>query len=170
MVARKYSWPAVRVWPAFSASSACPTSWSVSAGPGAQEVRRPGVLALLAAASLIGPAGAVDLVDQAAGVERRDDAQVPDVVAGEVLEHGRSSQGGWTGGADGVADRLHAAVGGHAAVDGDLRAGDEGGLVADEEEHQRRDLVDGPGAAQRCLGDVGVAEGRRAEAVIGVSM
>ena len=55
--------------------------------PGAQEVRRAGVLAL-GGGVLDRAAGAVDLVDQAAAVERRDDAQVPDVVAREVLEHG----------------------------------------------------------------------------------
>ena len=90
-MARKYSCPAVRVCPAFSASSAWPTSWSVSA---VQARRKSAVPASSPCwrGLLDRPAGAVDLVDQAAGVERRDDAQVPDVVAGEVLEHGGASR------------------------------------------------------------------------------
>ena len=35
-----------------------------------------------------GTAGAVELVDEPAGVEGGDDTQVPDVVAGDVLDHG----------------------------------------------------------------------------------
>src|SRR5206468_1136014 len=60
--------------------------------PGAQELRRPGVLTGVGGV-LDRAARAVDLVDQPAGVQRRDDAEVPGVGAGgEVLEHCGSFQ------------------------------------------------------------------------------
>src|SRR5690606_6225771 len=69
-------------------------------GPGAQEVG--GARVLAAGGGLPdGPAGAVDLVDEATAVERGHDGQVPDVVAREVLEHGGplSAAGSAVGGA-----------------------------------------------------------------------
>ena len=73
--------------PAFSATSAWPsargrstTAVQARRKSACRRPRRAGGLADR-------PAGAVDLVDEAAAVERGDDAEVPDVVAGEVLEH-----------------------------------------------------------------------------------
>ena len=85
-MARKYSWPAVRWWPAFSASSRLPDQLIGQRGPCPQEVTGAGV------GSLGGglpdrAAGPVDLVDQTAAVQCGDDAEIPHVVAGEELEH-----------------------------------------------------------------------------------
>src|SRR3954447_25678 len=56
------------------------------AGPRVEQLTGAGVFAAGGGVAELA-AGTVDLVDQSAAVQRGDDAQVPDVVAREVLEH-----------------------------------------------------------------------------------
>jgi hypothetical protein len=113
-----------------------------------------------------GAAGPVDLVDQPAAVEGGDDTEVPDVVAGKVLEHKWSLPLR----AHRVADGFDAAVGGHSAVDRDLGAGNKRGMLAEQERDQRRDIVGGASAAQGGSARLAALNAGAAEAVIGVSM
>lgn len=73
-------------------------------------------------------------------------------------------------GAKGVGYGLDAAVRGEAAVHGDVRPGDERRIVGHQEDDERRDFVDGPGAAQGVSRMLDARKAGVAEAVISVSM